>query len=200
MKITALLFTVASILAPIVTAASSAASKTTAKSSAPASSSTAAAQSYIYVTEPVSSTTFIAGQSNTVAWLYKSGTGAPTTVTLELLNNKLLQNVIASNVSAKAGKYSWKVPANTGTSSAYALRFTDPTSGYTSYSANFTIQGSSSASGAMATGSSVAAMSSKAASGSASANSTSDALSLMNNHKTSTLGLVSALLSVMALL
>ncbi|CDH48758.1 hypothetical protein RO3G_02456 [Lichtheimia corymbifera JMRC:FSU:9682] len=128
--------------------------------------STISAQStgILSVTSPIEGTTYTAGKDALITWTN------PTVDTISQIvlahgdpNNLQRLDVIASNVDAGAGSYTWSIPANTTAGTDYALIFgTSPDLGF---SPQFTIEA--------ATGSSSASSSTAASSGSASVASSS---------------------------
>ncbi|RUS13016.1 hypothetical protein BC937DRAFT_86487 [Endogone sp. FLAS-F59071] len=93
-------------------------------------SSSAATGDYIYITAPIGTSVFTAGKTSSITWKYTSGAGAPTNVSIDLLNNGVLISSIATGVKASGGKYSWAIPATEPSSYYYSIRISDPTTNY----------------------------------------------------------------------
>ncbi|KAL1928079.1 hypothetical protein VTP01DRAFT_2995 [Rhizomucor pusillus] len=125
------------------------------------------------VTAPLTGTVYTAGQDAIITWIN------PTVQTISQIvlaqgSATALQpvSVIATNVDASKGSYTWKIPADTAPGSDYALEFgTSPNLAYTgqftikagSGSSNSSSSASASSSGAAASGSSASSSGSSSA-------------------------------------
>ncbi|KAI7880848.1 hypothetical protein K492DRAFT_207249 [Lichtheimia hyalospora FSU 10163] len=136
--------------------------------------STISAQStgILSVTSPIQGTTYTAGKDALITWSHATVDTISEIVLAHGDPNNLQRiGVIASNVDAEAGSYSWPIPANTTAGTDYALIFgTSPDLGF---SPQFTIEAGT---GSSSSSSSVAASSTSASAASSSAIESSSAI------------------------
>ncbi|ORY99942.1 Ser-Thr-rich glycosyl-phosphatidyl-inositol-anchored membrane family-domain-containing protein [Syncephalastrum racemosum] len=132
--------------------------------------------SILSVTSPLQGTTWTAGSSATITWINPSVDTISKIVLAHGESTALQQvQVIAENVSAADGSYTWTVPADLAPGTDYALEF--GTSPDLAYSPQFTIASGSSSGSASGSSSAASTESSAAASGASSSAASSAAVS-----------------------
>ncbi|KAH8555963.1 hypothetical protein BGW37DRAFT_479260 [Umbelopsis sp. PMI_123] len=92
----------------------------------------------IFITSPVGSTTELhTGKNFVIEWF--TNPKAPESVDIELLQNFVVRETIASRIKSDSHRFNWAIPDSLDSSKNYAIRIGDTT--YTSYSHPFSIKG-----------------------------------------------------------